>query len=169
MAITDLERIQKAIATSKIKKLISDRPDLHRDIKIELYKSGMTYRAIAELFTINGVRTTHQTVARVITRAGINRTQAPQNHAPMKSKTLEKEQEIIDLRNQGFTQAEISSQLGICRQSISQVLKVNGLNTRQGYKDRWAKHRAMEVKAIAEEVGISPRTVQKVLAAKNKK
>jgi DNA-binding NarL/FixJ family response regulator len=175
----ELERIQKAIATPKMNKLISDRPDLHTNIKIELYKSGMTYRAIADLFTANGAKTTHQTVAKVITKAGINRTQAPQNHAPVKPKTLEKEQDILTLRKQGLTQVAIASQLGISTTSVSRVLKLNGLNTKQGYSDRFdiaAKkpqiirlhNKGLSYKAIAEKLGISDKTVTKVMRSRRK-
>lgn len=180
MATTkELERVQKAIATPKMNKLISDRPDLHTDIKIELYKSGMTYRAIADLFTTNGVKTTHQTVAKVITKAGINRTQAPQNHAPVKPKTLEKGQDILTLRKQGLTQVAIASQLGISTISVSRVLKLNGLNTKQGYSDRFdtaskkpqiirLHNKGLSYKAIAEKLGISDKTVTKVMRSQRK-
>ena len=74
--ITEIRQINQAIAALTINKLISDRHDLHTDIKIELYRSGMAYRAIADLFTANGIKTTHQTVAKVVTRAGISRAHA---------------------------------------------------------------------------------------------
>jgi DNA-binding NarL/FixJ family response regulator len=180
MATTkELERIQKVIATPKMNKLISDRHDLHNDIKIELYKSGMTYRAIADLFTASGVKTSHETVGKVIRQAGVNRTQAPQTHAPVKPKTLEKEQSILDLRKQGLTQVAIASQLGISTVSVSRALKLNGLNTKQGYSDRFdiaAKkpqiirlhNKGLSYKAIAEKLGISDKTVTKVMRSQVK-
>ena len=177
--IKELERIKIAIADpKKMNKLISDRPDMHTDIKIELYKSGMTYRAIADLFTESGVRTTHQTVANVITKAGLNRTQAPQNHAPVKPKTLEKEQEIIDLRKQGLAHSAIASQLGISHISVGTVLKLNNLNgrvkcDRHGVAAKTPQilklhKQGLTYEAIAEKLETSTNTVQKVVNAKGK-
>ena len=177
--ITELREINQAIAALTINKLISDRPDLHTDIKIELYRSGMTYRAIADLFSANGVQTTHQTVAKVITRTGINRTHAvKKNQAPVNSKVLGKESQIIALRKQGLTVKAIATQSGISQPSVSKVLKLNGLDMKQLLRDRYANHledltpkilelrgQGMILEAIAKELKTTVQTVQKILKA----
>ena len=177
--ITETRQINQAIATLTINKLISDRHDLHTDIKIELYRSGMAYRAIADLFTANGIRTTHQTVAKVVTRAGINRTHAVRkNQAPVNSKVLGKESQIIALRKQSLTVKAIASQSGVCQQSVSKVLKLNGLDTKQLLRDRYTNHidtltpkilelrgQGMILDAIAKELKTTVQTVQKILKA----
>jgi transposase len=168
--ITETRKIKQAIATPKMNKLISDRHDLHEAIKIELYRSGMTYRAIADLFSANGVQTTHQTVSKVITRAGINRTKAPQNHLPVKAKTLEKEQQIIGLHGQGLTLKAIATQVGSSISSVSKLLKLNGCVTKRSYdrgidKPQIIKLRedGLSIEAIAKQVGTTGVTVQRVL------
>ena len=177
--ITELREINQAIAALTINKLISDRPDLHTDIKIELYRSGMSYRAIADLFSANGVQTTHQTVAKVITRTGINRTHAvKKNQAPVNSKVLGKESQIIALRKQGLTVKAIATQSGISQPSVSKVLKLNGLDMKQLLRDRYANHledltpkilelrgQGMILEAIAKELKTTVQTVQKILKA----
>lgn len=177
--ITETRQINQAIAALTINKLISDRHDLHTDIKIELYRSGMTYRAIADLFTTNGIKTTHQTVAKVITRAGINRAHATKrNQAPVNNKVLDKESKIIALRKQGLTVKAIASQSGVSQPSVSKVLKLNGLDTKQLLRDRYANHidaltpkvlelrsQGMILEAIAKELKTHVRTVQKILKA----
>lgn len=168
--ITETRKIKQAIAALTINKLISDRHDLHTDIKIELYRSGMTYRAIADLFTANGIPTTHQTVSKVVTRAGINRTKAPQNHLPVKQKTLEKERQIVSLHNQGLSQKAIATQVGSSISSVSKLLKLNGCNTKRSYdrgidKPQIIKLRedGLSIEAIAKQVGTTGVTVQRVL------
>ena len=177
--ITETRQINQAIAALTINKLLSDRPDLHTDIKIELYRSGMTYRAIADLFSANGVQTTHQTVAKVITRTGINRTHAvKKNQAPVNSKVLGKESQIIALRKQGLTVKAIATQSGISQPSVSKVLKLNGLDMKQLLRDRYANHledltpkilelrgQGMILEAIAKELKTTVQTVQKILKA----
>lgn len=168
--ITETRQIKQAIAALTINKLISDRHDLHTDIKIELYRSGMTYRAIADLFTANGIQTTHQTVSKVITRAGINRTKAPQNHLPIKAKTLEKEQQIIDLHNQGLTLKAIADQVGSNKGTVHKLLRASGCVTKRSYdrgidKPQIIKLRedGLSIEAIAKQVGTTGVTVQRVL------
>ena len=177
--ITETRQINQAIAALTINKLISDRPDLHTDIKIELYRSGMTYRAIADLFTTNGIKTTHQTVAKVITRTGINRAHVVRkNQAPVNSKLLGKESKIIALRKQGLTVEAIASQSGVSQPSVSKVLKLNGLDTKQLLRDRYTNHldtltpkvlelrnQGMILEAIAKELKTTVQTVQKILKA----
>jgi DNA-binding NarL/FixJ family response regulator len=177
--ITEIRQINQAIAALTINKLISDRHDLHTDIKIELYRSGMAYRAIADLFTANGIKTTHQTVAKVVTRAGISRAHAVRkNQAPVNSKVLGKESQIIALRKQGLTVKAIASQSGISQPSVSKVLKLNGLDTKQLLRDRYANHidtltpkiielrsQGMILEAIAKELKTTVQTVQKILKA----
>lgn len=181
--ITELREIKQAIAALTINKLINDKCWLHTDIKIELYRSGMTYRAIADLFTTNGIKTTHQTVAKVITRAGINRAHAiKRNQAPVNSKVLDKESKIIALRKQGLTVKAIASQSGVSQPSVSKVLKLNGLDTKQLLRDRYTNHlealtpkvlelrsQGLILEAIAKELGTTVPTVQKILKANDVK
>ena len=177
--ITETCLINQAIAALTINKLISDRPDLQNDIKIELYRSGMAYRAIADLFTTNGIKTTHQTVAKVITRAGINRAHATKkNQPPISDRLIGKEREIIALHKRGFTILQIASETGVCQPSVSKVLKLNGLDTKQLLRDRYANHledltpkiielrsQGLILEAISKELKTTVQTVQKILKA----
>lgn len=122
--------VEKLLKTTSPEQIIKEHPELHRALMHSLFKVN-TCAAIADLFTANGLKMTRQYVHKLLQETPHLAIKEQRTKiAPLRPLSPEKEQEIVNLFENGMTLTAIRNQCHTSIDRVHEALAKHGVSLR---------------------------------------